>query len=137
PPFPGQYQIRHRSRVSTIRASGSRRVIRSRWQLGAPAAQKGSRYRCFLSDLTEFATLSCAGPSHHLERTTADCGTSPCIACSLGDAPGWRRVGEPIVLSAMRSEAHDDLAAIILVGGRSSRMGRPKAWLDFGGRPLL
>lgn len=32
---------------------------------------------------------------------------------------------------------HDDLAAILLVGGRSSRMGRPKPWLDFGGMPLL
>lgn len=29
------------------------------------------------------------------------------------------------------------LAAVILAGGRSSRMGRPKAWLDFHGRPLL
>lgn len=32
---------------------------------------------------------------------------------------------------------HDDLAAIVLVGGRSSRMGRPKPWLDFDGAPLL
>jgi len=39
--------------------------------------------------------------------------------------------------SAKRSDAHDDLAAIILVGGRSSRMGRPKTSLDFGGRSLL
>jgi molybdopterin-guanine dinucleotide biosynthesis protein A len=30
-----------------------------------------------------------------------------------------------------------DLAAIILVGGRSSRMGRPKPWLDLAGRSLL
>ncbi len=30
-----------------------------------------------------------------------------------------------------------DLAAIVVVGGRSSRMGRPKAWLELGGRPLL
>ncbi|MCA9694771.1 MAG: NTP transferase domain-containing protein [Nannocystaceae bacterium] len=29
------------------------------------------------------------------------------------------------------------LAAILLAGGRSSRMGQPKAWLDWGGRPLL
>jgi len=29
------------------------------------------------------------------------------------------------------------LAAIILCGGQSSRMGRPKAWLDFRGQPLL
>ncbi|GAA1860588.1 molybdenum cofactor guanylyltransferase [Pseudonocardia ailaonensis] len=28
-------------------------------------------------------------------------------------------------------------AGIVLAGGRSSRMGRPKAWLDWGGRPLL
>ena len=32
---------------------------------------------------------------------------------------------------------HDDLAAILLVGGRSSRMGRPKAWLDLDGASLL
>ncbi len=32
---------------------------------------------------------------------------------------------------------HDDLAAILLVGGRSTRMGRPKPWLDLAGRPLL
>jgi molybdopterin-guanine dinucleotide biosynthesis protein A len=36
--------------------------------------------------------------------------------------------------SALRSAS---LAAIILVGGRSSRMGRPKAWLDLAGRSLL
>lgn len=30
-----------------------------------------------------------------------------------------------------------DLGAVLLAGGRSSRMGRPKAWLEFGGRPLL
>ena len=42
---------------------------------------------------------------------------------------------------AMGSEtaagALDDLAVIVLTGGRSSRMGRPKAWLDIAGRPLL
>src|SRR5205809_463433 len=31
----------------------------------------------------------------------------------------------------------DGLAAIVLVGGRSSRMGRPKPWLDLAGRPLV
>ena len=31
----------------------------------------------------------------------------------------------------------DDRGVVILAGGRSSRMGRPKAWLDFGGVPLL
>jgi len=31
----------------------------------------------------------------------------------------------------------DDAGVVILAGGRSSRMGRPKAWLDFGGVPLL
>ena len=31
----------------------------------------------------------------------------------------------------------DDREVVILAGGRSSRMGRPKAWLDFGGVPLL
>ncbi|HVY44942.1 MAG TPA: NTP transferase domain-containing protein, partial [Minicystis sp.] len=29
------------------------------------------------------------------------------------------------------------LGAVVLAGGKSSRMGRPKAWLDFGGEPLL
>jgi len=33
--------------------------------------------------------------------------------------------------------AGGDLAAVILTGGGSTRMGRPKAWLDLGGRPLL
>lgn len=28
-------------------------------------------------------------------------------------------------------------AVLVLAGGESSRMGRPKAWLDLGGRPLL
>ncbi len=31
----------------------------------------------------------------------------------------------------------DAASAIVLVGGRSSRMGRPKAALDFGGVPIL
>ena len=31
----------------------------------------------------------------------------------------------------------DEAGAIVLVGGRSSRMGQPKAALDFGGVPLL
>ncbi len=30
-----------------------------------------------------------------------------------------------------------DLGAIVLCGGQSSRMGSPKAWLDFEGEPLL
>lgn len=30
-----------------------------------------------------------------------------------------------------------DLAGVVLCGGESSRMGSPKAWLDFGGEPLL
>ncbi|MBY0230092.1 MAG: molybdenum cofactor guanylyltransferase [Gemmataceae bacterium] len=29
------------------------------------------------------------------------------------------------------------LAAVVLCGGRSSRMGAPKAWLPFGGEPML
>jgi molybdopterin-guanine dinucleotide biosynthesis protein A len=37
----------------------------------------------------------------------------------------------------MDETLHDSLSAIILAGGRSTRMGRPKAWLDFGGEPLL
>ncbi len=31
----------------------------------------------------------------------------------------------------------ESCSAIILAGGQSRRMGRPKAWLDFHGRPLL
>jgi molybdopterin-guanine dinucleotide biosynthesis protein A len=31
----------------------------------------------------------------------------------------------------------DLLAGIVLCGGESTRMGRPKAWLDFGGETLL
>jgi molybdopterin-guanine dinucleotide biosynthesis protein A len=30
-----------------------------------------------------------------------------------------------------------DFSAVILAGGRSSRMGRDKAWLEFHGRPLI
>jgi len=30
-----------------------------------------------------------------------------------------------------------DLGAVVLCGGQSSRMGKPKAWLPFGGEPLL
>lgn len=39
--------------------------------------------------------------------------------------------------SATVAGDRDELAAIILVGGRSSRMGRPKPWLDVAGRSLL
>ena len=31
----------------------------------------------------------------------------------------------------------DEREVVILAGGKSSRMGQPKAWLDFGGVPLL
>jgi molybdenum cofactor guanylyltransferase len=31
----------------------------------------------------------------------------------------------------------DDCSVIFLAGGKSSRMGTPKAWLEFDGRPLL
>jgi molybdenum cofactor guanylyltransferase len=37
----------------------------------------------------------------------------------------------------LRPTTRADLGAVVLCGGRSSRMGRPKAWLDFGGEPLL
>src|SRR5580765_6446841 len=40
-------------------------------------------------------------------------------------------------VAARITMSHDDLAAIVLVGGRSSRMGRPKPWLDLDGAPLL
>lgn len=36
-----------------------------------------------------------------------------------------------------RESSIPGLGAVILCGGRSSRMGSPKAWLDFGGEPLL
>lgn len=49
------------------------------------------------------------------------------------------RVGAAFMTSAPSNPAppHRSLAAIVLVGGGSTRMGRPKAWLDFGGLPLL
>lgn len=34
-------------------------------------------------------------------------------------------------------EPFTNCSALILAGGKSSRMGRPKAWLEFGGVPLL
>jgi molybdopterin-guanine dinucleotide biosynthesis protein A len=37
----------------------------------------------------------------------------------------------------LQGEARPDAAAVLLVGGRSSRMGRPKAGLLFDGEPLL
>lgn len=43
----------------------------------------------------------------------------------------------PARRSARLADDGNTLAVIILAGGRSSRMGRPKPWLDFGGRSLL
>ena len=37
----------------------------------------------------------------------------------------------------MNDDAQPKMTAAILCGGRSSRYGQPKEWLDFGGRPLL
>ena len=34
-------------------------------------------------------------------------------------------------------QPYKDVAAVILTGGKSSRMGRPKALLPFGGEPLI
>src|SRR4051794_12382999 len=31
----------------------------------------------------------------------------------------------------------DECTAVFVAGGQSSRMGAPKAWLEFAGRPLL
>lgn len=46
--------------------------------------------------------------------------------------------GVPRTVQSVKSASHSpSLAAIVLVGGGSTRMGRPKAWLDFGGMPLL
>ncbi|MCB9754631.1 MAG: molybdenum cofactor guanylyltransferase [Myxococcales bacterium] len=38
---------------------------------------------------------------------------------------------------ALETPENAALGAIILAGGRSRRMGAPKAWIDWGGRPLL
>lgn len=45
--------------------------------------------------------------------------------------------GRARVTGTTRTMPDDELAAILLVGGRSSRMGRPKPWLEVDGRPLL
>ena len=37
----------------------------------------------------------------------------------------------------MQAEKLNDICAVILAGGKSSRMGSNKALLDFGGRPLI
>lgn len=37
----------------------------------------------------------------------------------------------------MRQDLIPGLAGVVLCGGKSSRMGAPKAWLQFGGEPLL
>ena len=47
------------------------------------------------------------------------------------------RVGAAGMTSAPTKSARSSLAVIVLVGGGSTRMGRPKAWLDFDGLPLL
>lgn len=41
------------------------------------------------------------------------------------------------LLSVVDRDIVPGLGAVILCGGKSSRMGRPKAWLPFGGEPLL
>lgn len=43
-----------------------------------------------------------------------------------------------MTVESVNSASHRrSLAAIVLVGGGSTRMGRPKAWLDFDGMPVL
>ena len=37
----------------------------------------------------------------------------------------------------MLDQIVDDFTAVILIGGKSSRMGRPKALLPFGNEPLV
>lgn len=37
----------------------------------------------------------------------------------------------------MNPREHPPLSAVILAGGRSSRMGRDKAWIEWAGRPLI
>ncbi len=37
----------------------------------------------------------------------------------------------------MTSSMHPDIVALILAGGKSSRMGQPKAWIDYHGAPQV
>jgi len=47
------------------------------------------------------------------------------------------RHGEDDDTAAEAASPRGDVAAVILAGGRSRRMGRPKPWLELGGVPLL
>lgn len=40
-------------------------------------------------------------------------------------------------LRAMADQTRHDMTCAVLCGGQSRRLGRPKEWLDFAGRPLL
>src|SRR3954447_9630347 len=44
---------------------------------------------------------------------------------------------EPIKIAPAARGDRMDVGGIILCGGQSSRMGRPKAWLPFDGEPML
>jgi molybdopterin-guanine dinucleotide biosynthesis protein A len=43
----------------------------------------------------------------------------------------------PMVFCAVMSDAAMSFSAVILAGGKSTRMGRDKAWLAFQGQPLI
>src|SRR4051812_13866540 len=80
---------------------------------------------------TERATVTKNGESDPEERARPAASASHV----RGDVP-HRTVAEAAVVDPS-ALSPDRLSAIILAGGRSRRMGRPKAWLPLGGVPLL
>src|SRR5438034_1928815 len=54
------------------------------------------------------------------------------VAIAHVGAPGWARAPGRAIMRPMES-----VGGVVLCGGRSQRMGRPKAWLPFGGELML